>query len=219
MSDVRVVLADEVQLIDWGESRTLGPWVKLRLSGSDSLAALRGLDTATGRRTGHVFDLLLAEPAGGQPVRHGAAAESLRLSGFCRRQEVWRALGTDAEFLEWIRTQPCAAPGMGARSPCSGDVVAAHVRRIADGAGTGIKPEYSAIPLCDAHHRAQHQHGESRIAPREVWEDVRMRTVESWAWDRLRSVMGVSSMADADPADVRRWAESHGLTLPDEYPY
>jgi hypothetical protein len=93
-------------------------------------------------------------------------------------------------------------------------VVAAHVRRIADGAGVGVKPEYAAIPLCDAHHRAQHQHGESRIAPREVWDEVRMRTVESWAWERLKAQLGVQSMADADPAAVRQWGESHHLTVP-----
>lgn len=224
------MMADEVQLIDWGESRTLGSWVRFRLSGPEMLDVFRGLDTATQKRAGHIFDLLLAESSGGpglvdlkNPPKpghlFGDKAEALRLSGFCRKPETWRALGKDSDFLAWVRTQPCAAPKMGARTPCGGDVVAAHVRRIANGAGTGIKPEYSAIPLCDTHHREQHQVGESAIAPRETWDAMRLRTVEAWAWSRLRAELGVVTMADADPAAVRQWAESHHIAklLPEEY--
>jgi hypothetical protein len=229
------IMADEVQLIDWGESRTLGSWVRFRLSGPELLDVFRGLDTATQKRAGHVFDLLLAESSGGpkpglvdsvprkqkEPdlAPYGEAAKLLRLSGFCRKPEVWRALGKDADFLAWLRSQPCAAPRMGAPGPCAGDIVAAHVRRIANGAGTGIKPPYSAIPLCDHHHREQHAAGESCLAPRDVWDATRMRAIESWAWERLRGALGVSSMAEADPVAVRRWAESHNVTglLPDGY--
>ena len=79
-----------------------------------------------------------------------------------------RAHGTDKQFLEWLKTQPCAVG-----SGCEGDVVPAHVRRIANGAGTGIKPEYSAIALCNHHHQLQHQHGESRIGGK-AWVDARL---------------------------------------------
>lgn len=219
------LMADEVQLIDWGESRTLGSWVRFRLSGPELLDVFRGLDTATQKRAGHIFDLLLAESSQGPRVTnvskpdYGQQAEALRLSGFCRKPETWRALVKDSDFLAWVRTQPCAAPKMGAGRPCGGDVVAAHVRRIANGAGTGIKPEYSAIPICDAHHRQQHQHCESSIAPREAWDAMRLRTVEAWAWSRLRAELGVRTMADASPAAVRQWAESRRIAelLPDGY--
>lgn len=90
------------------------------------------------------------------------AAELYRLGWFFN-QKVLEAIGTDEEYLVWLRSQPCAASHLG---DCEGDVVAAHVRRIANGAGTGIKPTFSAIPLCSKHHALQHSAGESAIAPR-----------------------------------------------------
>ena len=74
---------------------------------------------------------------------YGQQAKELRLSSFFRRPEVWRAVGSDQEFLDWLRTQDCIVRS----SIHCGPVVAAHVRRVANGSGTGIKPEYSAIPL------------------------------------------------------------------------
>jgi hypothetical protein len=90
------------------------------------------------------------------------AAELYRIGWFFN-QKVLEAIGTDEEYLVWLRSQPCAASHLG---DCEGDVVAAHVRRIANGAGTGIKPTFSAIPLCSKHHALQHSAGESAIAPR-----------------------------------------------------
>ena len=57
--------------------------------------------------------------------------------------------------LQWLRGRPCAV----ASTECAGAIVAAHVDH-AGGKGTGLKVEdRHAIPLCDAHHREQHQHG------------------------------------------------------------
>jgi hypothetical protein len=140
---------------------------------------------------------------------YGASARELKLSGFCRSPDVWRAVGTDEEFLRWVRTQPCAARRFG---PCEGDVVAAHVRRIANGAGMGVKPkDFSAIPLCHRHHMLQHQHGEERLAPKAQWDEWRIQYVEQWAWESLRSLLGYESMGDVPPAVLHAWAETHGL--------
>lgn len=92
---------------------------------------------------------------------YGAKTALLHKAGFFLNPMVLKHIGSDAQFLEWIRTQPCAASHLG---DCEGDVVAAHVRRIANGAGMGIKPDnYSAIPLCHKHHMLQHQKGESAL--------------------------------------------------------
>jgi hypothetical protein len=56
-----IILASEVQLMDWGESRSSGPWIKLRLQDPDQLDVFRGMDTAELKKTGHLFDLLLAD--------------------------------------------------------------------------------------------------------------------------------------------------------------
>jgi hypothetical protein len=59
----------------------------------------------------------------------------------------------DREFLAWIRTLPSCLSG---ESPC----VAAHVRRVSEGAGMGIKPRLFSVPMTDIEHRYLHQHGE-----------------------------------------------------------
>lgn len=58
---VKTILADEVQLLGWGDGRQTGPWIKLRLADPNHLEIFRGLDTATSTKAGHIFDLLLAE--------------------------------------------------------------------------------------------------------------------------------------------------------------
>lgn len=155
------------------------------------------------------------------PSPYGQAAKALRLSGFCRAPKVWERLGEDWAFLEWVRTQPCLAPSMlqGKCTPCHGDVVAAHVRRIANGAGTGIKPPWSAIPLCARHHHDQHQHGESVLGGKDLWDQMRIHTVEAWAWQRLRTLMGYESLAQCPPEKLAEWASNNGLAqyLPAEY--
>jgi len=143
---------------------------------------------------------------------YGKQAERLRQSGFCSRRAVWEALGTDEDYLKWLRGLPCAVCYMGPAE-------AAHVRRVADGAGTGIKPTFSAIPLCREHHAAQHQHGESAIGGKEWVDKKRMEYVEDWAWATLKAKFGHDSMKNVPPHLVREWAAAHDLDhhLPDDY--
>ncbi len=136
---------------------------------------------------------------------YGAQAQTLRLSGFFRTPDVWKAIGTDKQFRAWVATQDCIATSIG--EGCHGDVIAAHVRRIADGAGTGIKPDYACIPLCHGHHTEQHQHGESAIAPKEKWDQWRIQTVEKWCWETLRSELGYAHWYDVPPTVLLAWAE------------
>lgn len=140
---------------------------------------------------------------------YGEQARELRLSGFFRAPDVWRAIGTDAEYQAWCRAQPCAACGKegGEGNP----IVYAHVRRVADGAGVGIKPAYSGVPLHDSEHRDQHQHGESRIAPPEKWDRWRIEHVQEWAWHALKAKFGAESWRDVPPRRLFEWAEHAGL--------
>jgi len=59
--DINILLADEIQLLDFGESRSIGPWIKLRLNDPDQLAVFRGMDTATAKKTGHIMNLVLSQ--------------------------------------------------------------------------------------------------------------------------------------------------------------
>lgn len=164
-----------------------------------------------GKQVGAAFADVDAKP----PERFGEKAAKLKLSGFFRRPEVWRAIGTDAEFRQWLVTKSCAAP----QPNHSGDVVAAHVRRIANGAGELLKPEYSAIPLCNRHHHDQHQMGETSIAPKAWFDEQRIIHLERWCWETLRALFRQDSMVNVNPIAVRDWAMQHGIDkhLPEGY--
>ena len=211
----------EAQLMGFGESDSSGAWIKLQVMPED-LDQFRGLK-------GVCFDVTLANPnqPTGQPVQkavqqkeasqYGEYAKALKLSGFFRAPEVWKAIGTDAEFLEWLKTQKCCAKAKS--GPCYGDIAAAHVRRVANGAGTSIKPEYSAVSLCDLHHKRQHAEGESVIGGREYFDQQRIWHLEKWCWETLKASLGFESWKDVPPSALRLWATYHKVInyLPNVY--
>ena len=250
---MEIILHDEVQLMDWGESRVGGPWIKFRLRESGLLDIFRGMDTVREKKTGHIFHITIAsgdiaaladgsdkaEPAG----QYGHEAYQLRASGFFRMPVVWREIGSDDEYLDWLESQPCAARALNiptaapfimrtidgseisAHRPadekfhCDGDVVAAHVRRISAGAGIGIKPLYSAIPLCDYHHKLQHNHGESVLGGKEWFDRQFITHVEQWAWQTLKLDLGSKHWRDIEPRLLYQWAAARGIAdhLPPAY--
>lgn len=63
--------------------------------------------------------------------------------------------GRDRDFLEWLSYQPSAVDRSwnqwDSERGC-GRNIAAHVRRVNRGAGLGIKPPFSAIPLTHTQH-------------------------------------------------------------------
>ncbi len=151
-------------------------------------------------------------------ARYGAFARDLRLSGFTRAPAVWAATGSDTEFLAWVKDQPCACRFMAA-PVCGGDVVAAHVRRVADGAGAGLKPPYSAIPLCDTHHRLQHQKGESALGGKERLDEWRIAYLSDWVWETLKKRLGYEHWSQVPPNVLLEWAQEHDVVryLPEIY--
>jgi hypothetical protein len=217
--NVRLILHEECQLLDYGESRTSGPYLKLRLKDPELLSPFRGLDVAGSNKSGHILNVTITEgdlahlaeemPEDTKDRPFGQQARELKLSGFFRSPDVWKQVGSDTEFLDWIRRQPdCCASKVDPNEPCAGIIVAAHVRRVADGSGMGIKPPYSAIPLCEIHHANQHAQGESSVGPREWWDKQRIHWVSSWAWEELKHQLGYGSWSQVPPKVLLAWAEN-----------
>jgi hypothetical protein len=217
MSEIPIHWSDEAQLIGYGESDSTGAWVKFIVRPED-LIHFRGLKST-------IFYMTLVELNNdGKPVEkvsanvpeklYGKQASALYAAGFFLAPAVLVQIGADQEFRAWLKEQPCCADG-----PHEGDVVAAHVRRIANGAGTALKPDYSAIPLCDRHHHLQHQHGESKIGGKEWFDKQRAKYLQKWASRTLAAVFGQESMGYVDPKDLRIWAREFDVEqwLPREY--
>lgn len=212
-----VAYKGEAQLLRWSDSNSGGPTITLLLPSSEDLDRFRGATVRKGGRAGQLYAVMIVEveefngtesspPANDnkqKPVNgpHGDFYQILWKSGWFYNPAVWRAVGTDEQFLAWLRTQPCAcAKSLTGSIDCGGDVVAAHVRRVANGAGTGIKPQYSAIPMCDAHHRWQHQHGETPFGGPEWFDKQRGEHLVRWVKSCLYERLGVTSLADVHPA-------------------
>lgn len=149
---------------------------------------------------------------------YSTQAQALWKSAFFRNPKVWSSLGTDEEFLAWIRKQKCCVDEKTYGSH-QGDIVPMHVRRIAHGAGVALKPPFSAIPGCWSHHQVQTDDGESAVGGREFYEKQRIVHLQRWAWERLTVVLGYESMAQVPPIKVFDWASELGLEkyLPLEY--
>lgn len=171
-------------------------------------------------------DLMRAAVAD-EPPKYGPHARALRTHiNFMGATKVWQAVGADEDYLEWLRTLPCAhckwVPHweMDTYVPCH----AAHVRRVASGSGTSIKPKYSAIPLCPhghgkSCHAVQHQEGESFLGGKEKVDKLRLHYVHQWVWATLKAKLGYEHWNQVPPETLIAWASKHGLldTLPKIY--
>lgn len=158
--------------------------------------------------TGAVVQVPVSAPVLARQVRpFGAQAKALKLSGFFRCPLVWQAIGSDEQFLAWIRLQPSAhSDEFSEHVNGEGRCEAAHVSRIANGRGVGHKPEYSAIPLTHAEHALTHAKGESALRPREWFDEQRIKYLERWSWDTLKHKLGFDSMGDIPPNIICHWA-------------
>lgn len=150
---------------------------------------------------------------------YGVQAKHLRLSSFFRTPAVWRAVGTDEQFLDWLRAQPCAKCGHQDHLMDTGEAKceAAHVRRVSSGSGTATKPEYSAIPLCHRHHTLQHNSGESALGL--DFNKARIHYVSEWCWQTVKMLLDHDSWKNVPPHELRHWAERHSVSqyLPIDY--
>lgn len=142
---------------------------------------------------------------------HGEYAKALKLSGFFRCPSVWKVLGTDKQFREWVQRQPSAFSGQYSEYVNGeGRCIAAHVRRAGE-SGTGHKAEYACIPLTNDEHQKQHQHGESALMPKGWWDQKRVEFVEQWGWERAREIFGVKSLSEVSPSAWLELAKEKGV--------
>lgn len=144
-----------------------------------------------------------------KPAKWGKQAQQLRLSAFFRTPKVWQAIGSDEHYQDWCRSQPSAfsrRPGND-----SDPMQYAHVRRVADGAGTGIKPSHCGIPLLASEHARQHQHGESVLGGKAWADKQRIDHVVRWAWETLKRQLGYEHWPQVPPEKVLAWAKRHDI--------
>lgn len=146
---------------------------------------------------------------------YGEQAKILYQSGFFRNPKAWKALGTDEEYREWVTYQKSALSGQYSELDDHGEIrcVAAHVRRVDLGSGTGIKPPYSVIPLTNDEHMRQHAGGESVIGDDDWWRKQRIDHLQRWAKETLVDVLGKESLSAVEPELLYEWAESSGIAI------
>lgn len=160
-----------------------------------------------------------SRPPGKGP--HGRDSALLFRSRWFASPALADAVGTPEEYVAWVQTQPSVVSGEWSEVLESGEgrCIAAHVRRVADGAGTGIKPPWMVVPLTDAEHRMQHEGGE--IAPlraagiaqpdwtaadvRLWWETAATEHRARWVEARILSLLGCESWTEVDPEVLRAW--------------
>ena len=154
-------------------------------------------------------------------TEYGEYARSLKLSDFFRTPAVWKAVGTDKEYLEWVKRQKSAKSGIFSEFHETGEkyCIPAHVRRIEHGSGTAIKPPYSAIPLTTGEHDLSHQKGDSKIGDEDWWAKMRIKYVSDWCWITLKATLDFDTWADMPPLVLVDWCSDNGLLnyLPSVY--
>lgn len=100
----------------------------------------------------------------------------------------------------------------------------AHVRRVSNGSGMGIKPEYSGVPLTHKEHALQHLQGEQMMlnqcgktninTPSEAAAWFEMAAAENrtaWIRSEIYAHFGVESLRQIEPEKFAAWIESLGL--------
>lgn len=157
------------------------------------------------------------------PSDNGAHYQALYYLGFFNNPALWRWAGTDGDYQEWVRNQPSCVSGKQDWNNGVGKCEYAHVRRVANGAGTGIKPEYSGVPLTHEEHALQHAQGETALLHAHgiylndatVWFEKRaVQHRAMWIKSQIYAHFGVGSMKEIEPAEFVAWAKQHGFTLP-----
>lgn len=170
-----------------------------------------------------------APPADSEQPGHayGDYARDLRLSSFFRTPDVWRVLGSDAEFRDWVTHQPSIISGSYNEYDDAGNGrnVACHVRRAGE-SGVAYKPDYACVPMTDREHQLQHTHGEdaarqlavangirtaAQMTGPDWFDQQRVAVLTAWGWQCVKTLFGVDSMADLPPEQLFEWANGEGV--------
>lgn len=192
---------------------SLAEIAKMGLTPGASFAFARMTQDAAQQAQQHRFEQ--------QSAPYGKEAQALHRTGFFRTPEVWRAVGTDEQFRAWLREQSCRKCGSDAPNQ------AAHVRSVAAGSGTNIKPGFHAIALCDTcHNHVQHDQGicaltgePDKYKAREILNRWAIEAVEAWCKIGVKARLGYDHLNEMPPVELLAWAEKKGIDryLPEEY--
>ncbi len=152
------------------------------------------------------------------PSRYGDKSRILFQSGFFQNPHVLKAIGTDDQYNKWVRSLPSA---ISKRVGTPGDPIeAAHIRMVAEGAGTGIKNQYGTIPLLKSEHRLQTDKGYDAIGGKEKLTRLLCRYRLDWAKEVVKYRLGTfESFAQIPPAYFIHFCRANGIEkfLPKEY--
>lgn len=153
------------------------------------------------------------EQSGARQGPYGEWWRMLFQAGAFQAPPVLQALGGDDDYLEWLRDQRCVHCGQEPHWEM-GDWVrneAAHVRRVANGAGTAVKPPHSAITLCPICHRVQHKKGESALGGPDWVARKLLQQRNTWAKACFHDVFVADSLTSVPPERAVAWFESWDL--------
>lgn len=218
--ELNILLHDEARLLDWGESRSAGPWIKLALRDPELLAPFRGMDTKDLKKAGHILHVTVAQgdietlvtsesekPRG----QYGKYAEALYKSKVLATDDFMRAIGADAEYEAWVERQPSVISGDFSEFLETGEgrCVAHHVRR-ASNSGTGIRGEFITVSITHDEHALLHQMGElsylEAVGKPADFLDVELWAHRhQWAWDRLKAILGFEHWNEVPPESLVEW--------------
>ena len=136
------------------------------------------------------------------------AQTMLRQNGFFSQEPVLRALGSPADYREWLCSQGCCQP-QPELGPCQQGPV--HPMDVLGARRLG---EYNAIPLCDEHRSAWLSDAPPVLGPQggqAFLSSQALMYVQRWAQDALRRKLKVPAGFSASPGLVLAWAADNQL--------
>ena len=161
---------------------------------------------------------LAVVPLNDCPARYHKEAEALLKSEFLNTYELYPMIGKDNDYQIWCRgLNKCAYSG---RPANGGDRMEyAHYRSIAKGAGTGVKSNYTGIPMLHSNHHIQTNEGYSGVGGKDWFRDKSEAYVKQWASENLLKKLKYMTWSQVPPEVLFCWADDMDIEnhLPKEY--
>lgn len=225
-----ILIHDEVQLLDWGETRSRGPYITLRLVDPALLECFRGMDTVTAKHTGHILTLTLSEGdiLPDEDPKSVSLACRMHARGYFFQPGLREAMNrakvyTEKAHKHWIQSLPCVLgndplirfasdPEIDKlqKAPCEGDVIAHHVRN-ASNAGMGMKPpDWWTIPLCALTHHQNGVHSSTYVTRHvnSVLADSARLYLAAGLKLKMKQLMEIDSLSQVDETTLSAWEQS-----------
>jgi len=221
MSELDILYHGEIQVLGWGESRSRGKFLTIRLWDieADPLENFRGLDIKNDKSL-HILNATISRgditAISTEPEKTennwGKMASKLYSCGFFLAPPVLEKIGTDKQYREWIQKRPSAVSGeFSEYVNGEGRCEAAHVRR-SNEAGTSYKPLYACIPLTHTEHHIQHTQGESALMPHDWFDKTRNEYLVRWAKETLLKTLGkYEGFREVPPEVLKKWCFDNDL--------